>query len=139
MEPYFGDLGADERFAQPEQQRMAPSIPPIDRDRVISLVTADVVATLGAEHAALVPQNAAVQLEFAEDGEEFARRLAEVVQQDVHDEFIDTTWPACPRHGRHPLWYRDGAWWCEKDGVALARLGDLVSLRDTRGTDGSPA
>ena len=56
-------------------------------------------------------------------------RLVEDVQQDFHDLFVDVTWPACPRHPNHPLWYRDGAWWCETDGVAVARLGELAALK----------
>jgi hypothetical protein len=48
------------------------------------------------------------------------------VQQYFHDTFVDTTWPACPRHPRHPLWYRAGSWWCVQDGVAVASLGELT-------------
>lgn len=54
-----------------------------------------------------------------------AQRAVDDVQQVVHDEFIDTTWPACPRHPNHPLWFREGWWWCEMDGVAIAKLGEL--------------
>ena len=45
--------------------------------------------------------------------------------------FWDTTWPACPRHPNHPLWYDQGreAWCCQQDDAALALLGELVSLR----------
>lgn len=41
-------------------------------------------------------------------------------------EFVDTVWPKCPRH-RHPLWFRDGSWWCERDDLCVARLGELES------------
>jgi hypothetical protein len=47
-----------------------------------------------------------------------------VTQQDIHDGFIDTAWPKCPRHP-HPLWFRDGSWWCERDQLCVARLGEL--------------
>jgi hypothetical protein len=53
-------------------------------------------------------------------------KLVNDVQQYFHDTFVDTTWPACPRHPRHPLWYRAGSWWCVEDGVAIAPLGDLA-------------
>lgn len=53
--------------------------------------------------------------------------MAESVQQDVHDEFVDTTWPRCPRHARHPLWCRDGVWRCEQDDVAVALLGEFAA------------
>jgi hypothetical protein len=33
--------------------------------------------------------------------------------------------PACPRHLAHPVWYQDGAWWCERDTVPFAALGEL--------------
>jgi hypothetical protein len=36
-------------------------------------------------------------------------------------------WPACPRHSNHPLWYRDGAWWCDQDDMQVAPLGKLVA------------
>jgi hypothetical protein len=53
------------------------------------------------------------------------QRAVDDVQQFLHDTFVDTTWPACPRHLNHPLWFRDGSWWCEADGVAIAKLGEL--------------
>lgn len=34
----------------------------------------------------------------------------------------------CPRHPNHPLWFRDGAWYCERDREALAELGGLVGI-----------
>ena len=49
------------------------------------------------------------------------------VQQRFHDEFIDVTWPRCPRHPNHPLWLQDGAWWCTKDNVRIPSLGELAS------------
>ena len=61
------------------------------------------------------------ELDIEDDGE----KVVEDVQQYLHDNFVDTTWPTCPRHGRHPLWYGDGAWWCDQDGVAVTRLGEL--------------
>lgn len=60
-----------------------------------------------------------------ESAADHVRRAVDNVQQVVHDEFIDTTWPACPRHVNHPLWFHDGWWTCELDGVAIARLGNL--------------
>jgi hypothetical protein len=56
--------------------------------------------------------------------------VVEQFQQLVHDEFWDTTWPACPRHRNHPLWYSETqhAWCCPRDGAALAPLGGLAGL-----------
>ena len=92
----------------------------------------DLRATLGpAAPEAELERLAADMREFAASPAEYVGRVVEEAQQAVHDLFIDTAWPACPRHGRHPLWYRDGAWWCGRDGVAIARLGELGS-RATR-------
>ena len=55
----------------------------------------------------------------------FAEELVGEVQQDLMDLFIDTTWPRCPRHYRHPLWFHDGGWFCDQDQVKVASLGDL--------------
>jgi len=46
------------------------------------------------------------------------------VQQTVHHT-VNSTWPACPLHSKHPLWYEGGAWWCTQDHVRIAALGDL--------------
>jgi hypothetical protein len=95
--------------------------------RAVPLLEMDVVATLGEGYRQTVRDAAA----FITDNElpRHSESLVERVQQEFHDTFIDTTWPACPRHGRHPLWYHDdGWWWCEQDGVALCKLGDLSTL-----------
>lgn len=63
-----------------------------------------------------------------DDIESLTQQLVDDVQQGLMDGFVDTSWPACPRHPNHPLWLRDGAWHCERDGVALAPLGELASI-----------
>ena len=91
--------------------------------RAVPLLEADVVRTVGVGYRFLVADAAA---NLAAYGAGDAEKLVEEVQQEFHDTFVDTTWPACPRHGRHPLWYHaDGWWWCEQDGVAVYRLGAL--------------
>jgi hypothetical protein len=61
----------------------------------------------------------------------FAVKLAEDVQQQLHDTFVDTTWPTCPLHPRHPLWLDDersrAVWRCTKSGVDIAPLGSLAA------------
>jgi hypothetical protein len=47
------------------------------------------------------------------------------VQQCVHDTFVDTSWPACPEHSNHPLWYVEGWWSCKRSGARVAPLGGL--------------
>src|SRR6266516_693806 len=57
--------------------------------------------------------------------EDIAAYCIEEVQEDFQDTFVDTTWPACPRHPNHPLNYAEGAWCCPRDGTPAARLGEL--------------
>lgn len=94
-----------------------------EAERILPLLERDIVATVGQRFRRLVQEAAANVRTFdrVDDGE----KVIEDVQQYFHDTFVDTTWPACPRHIRHPLWYRDGAWWCEQDGIAIAPIGEL--------------
>src|SRR5438034_5088833 len=65
---------------------------------------------------------------FIDVPERFVEKVVEDVQQRLHDDWVDTVWPRCPRHGTHPLWFHDGAWFCDKDRVPVAQLGALVAL-----------
>jgi hypothetical protein len=100
---------------------------PPDLAKVLPLLRRDVAATLGPAHDQLIEDIAADVRELHVTGE--AEKVVNDVQQFFHDTKVDTTWPACPRHGKHPLWYRDGSWWCVEDGVAIARLGELAKKR----------
>jgi len=114
----------------------------IDPDRVIRLVLQDSIPTLGERARAEVLRLAANYEELARewmaDGESpadaqrsFDRAVVDGLQQTAHDLFWDTTWPACPLHPRHPLWYNadEQVWSCRETGAAIARLGDLARLR----------
>jgi hypothetical protein len=61
----------------------------------------------------------------------YAIKLAEDVQQRLHDSFVQTTWPACPLHPQHPLWLDDdhnrAVWRCAQAGIDIAPLGSLTS------------
>jgi hypothetical protein len=92
-------------------------------DQVVRLLTRDVVATLGDAHAGVVEDLAANVLQL--DRDDRAEKCVEDVQQYFQDTFVDTTWPACPRHPNHPLDYSGGAWRCPRDGAPVARLGEL--------------
>lgn len=63
------------------------------------------------------------------DAGSFAVKVAGDVQQQLHDTLIDTTWPTCPLHPRHPLWLDDQrdrpVWRCTTAGVDVASLGAL--------------
>ena len=56
-------------------------------------------------------------------------RATEQVQQYLHDEQIDTTWPTCPFHRNHPLWPHevddDVVWRCERTGRIVCAVGEI--------------
>jgi hypothetical protein len=96
-----------------------------DQQRVFQLLTQDLAATTGSGHEAIVQRHATYCREYVHEADAYMQKVVDDVQQQLHDEFIDTTWPRCPRHHRHPLWYREGSWWCEHDNIAIAPLGAL--------------
>jgi hypothetical protein len=99
-------------------------------ERVRDLLTHDIGATIGvqtrdatiASRIRGFSENAAGMADGVDD---YTRRFVDDVQQYLHDTFVDTTWPKCPRHPHHPLWFRDGWWWCERETAAIAKLGEL--------------
>jgi hypothetical protein len=97
---------------------------PPDLADVIPLLERDVSRTVGEPYRQIVASVAEDVRELAVADE--AEKVVADVQQYFHDTRVDPLWPRCPRHARHPLWYRGGAWWCVQDGVAVARLGELA-------------
>ena len=94
-------------------------------DRVARLLEHDLIETIGRGHEAAV-QVAVTRIRlFANDPPDFEQRVVDDVQQFLHDTFVDTSWPACPEHPNHPLWYSDGWWSCERSGRRAAPLGRL--------------
>ena len=91
----------------------------------VPLLERDVVRTVGARYRSIVHDTAVnvATLGIATRVE----KLVNDVQQYLNDALIDASWPACPRHPAHTLTYRDGAWWCDRDAVPVAALGDLVT------------
>jgi hypothetical protein len=111
----------------------------------VEQIAHDLTATLGWDHARaqagacdaldnrmqfLLDDLAGEQLDPAtqEVLEDLVVEAVEDLQQRLHDTFVDTTWPACPRHRRHPLWLgeddRGGtAWCCPRDDAAIAPAG----------------
>ena len=98
----------------------------VDQARVVQLLVNDLHATVGAGHDYLALKNAVRQRQFVDDATSYVERVVEETQQNIHDEFVDTVWPRCPRHA-HPLWFRDGSWWCERDDLRVAPLGELAT------------
>ena|SRR6266571_7944369 len=85
----------------------------------------DLRATGRGDYIELVEVHAANVATFVTEPSRFVEKVVEDVQQHLQDEFIDTTWPACPRHPNHPLNYTEGAWRCPSDGTQVAPLGEL--------------
>jgi hypothetical protein len=91
----------------------------------VPLLERDVVRTAGARYRGIVRDTAA-NVETLGIATRVEKLVADV-QQYLNDTLTDTSWPACPRHPAHALTYRDGAWWCDRDTVPIAALGDLQS------------
>jgi hypothetical protein len=89
----------------------------------IPLLEQDVVRTVGVRHRAIVRDTAANVETLGIPTR--IEKLVSDVQQYLNDALVDTSWPPCPRHPAHALTYRDGAWWCDRDAVPVAALGDL--------------
>ena len=113
----------------------------LDTDRVVRLLLRDALPTLGERARAEVLRLAVNYEELAREWMRGGRSLAEAqrsfdmyvvegLQEAAHDLFWDTTWPACPRHPQHPLWYAEDrdAWCCRQDGSTAAPLGGLAGL-----------
>jgi hypothetical protein len=96
----------------------------VDQEQIVRLLVHDLHATVGAGHEDLALSNAVRLRQFVEDVATYIQRVVDDTQQDMHDEFVDTVWPRCPRHA-HPLWFRNGTWSCERDELCVARLGEL--------------
>ena len=92
-----------------------------------------VCATVGHGHGSIVRDIAGYLPEFSEDlrADWYFQRVVEDTQQHFHDAYVDTDWPRCPLHGRHPLWLHDGGWWCEQAGKLIAPVGGLGEKTET--------
>lgn len=96
-----------------------------DEAEVVRRLTLDARATIGPGFETCIQRSASHARLFPRDRDSFIQYVVDDVQQYFHDTFVDTTWPSCPRHPNHPLWFRNGWWWCERDSEAIARLGEL--------------
>jgi hypothetical protein len=100
-------------------------------EQAVALIAHDLAATLGwrTRQASTFAKQTASAVAAWWDGESgiYATKVAEYVQQQLHDTFVDTTWPACPLHRRHPLWLEHDrvVWRCTQSGRVIAPLGSL--------------
>lgn len=100
-----------------------------DEARVVSLLRADVEATIGPGHDRAIIEAAARRRLYADAHTQYVGDVIDDVQQYFHDAFVDTTWPSCPFHPNHPLWFSDGHWRCERIERPVAKLGALPAHR----------
>jgi hypothetical protein len=111
-----------EEYSERKAEQMP--ITDVDQTRVVQLIVSDLHGTLGTGHDYLARKHAVRTRQFVDDVPSYVQRVVEDTQQNIHDEFVDTVWPRCPRHA-HPLWFRDGFWWCTQDDLRVAALGEL--------------
>ena len=104
----------------------APGPPSDEEARVVSLLRGDVEATIGPGYERAVIAVAARRRRHGAVPTQYVRDVVDDVQQYFHDERVDTTWPACPHHPNHPLWFSDGWWRCDRIDAPIARLGMLA-------------
>jgi hypothetical protein len=104
---------------------------------VVAALVRDVASTIGVRDETELAQYLSKQGQHALEMsvgyvwglDALTQRMADDLQQRIHDEFIDVSWPRCPRHPHHPLWLEDGSWRCTADNVAIAALG-MLGRRD---------
>jgi hypothetical protein len=94
-----------------------------DEADVTALLERDVASTLGDGHRELITISAKHARQFHAGRADYFCKVVEDVQQYFHDCRIDITWPACPNHPNHPMWFENGMW-CA-DGRPVAELGQL--------------
>ena len=97
-------------------------------ERIVELVLRDVETTLGPSARDEAAAYARLELKLGNVPADHPEALVDTLQTYIHDCFIDPTWPACPLHDTHPLWFgREDSWWCAMDDVKVAALGRLTA------------
>jgi len=104
-----------------------------DQARDIRLLRLDVATTIGPGYDEVVTDTALRISALVDTPEEHLQRLVDEVQQYFHDTFVDTSWPRCPEHPNHPLWFGGGWWRCERTHRSIAKLGELGQNRVNAG------
>jgi hypothetical protein len=113
--------------AECEEQRTQEQdgVSDTEAERLVALLCRDLENTVGRGHEHIVAE-AAVRIRwFSGERATFEQRLVDDVQQELHDSFVDTSWPRCPMHPHHPLWYSGQSWVCEQTGKSVAKLATL--------------
>lgn len=97
-------------------------------EQALTRLGADVAATTGDDLRGLVAR-VARETEAASSPTHpgFLTTVVGAVQLAI-EEASSRHWPVCPRHGGHPLDFRDHRWFCARDGAFLADLGGLAAI-----------
>ena len=112
-----------------EQRERTGGVSADEEVLVVSLLRMDVEATLGPGHKGTITAIAAQRRLYIDDPARYVGCVVDDVQQHFHDTFVDTTWPSCPHHPNHPLWFTDGSWRCEAIAEPVAPLGGLSKVK----------
>jgi hypothetical protein len=94
---------------------------------VMERLSCDLRNTGMASYLYLVGRESANARRLVNDPGRFEEKVVEDVQQDILDGVV--VWPPCPHHPNHPLWYHDGAWFCEQKNIRIATIGALQGQR----------
>ncbi len=109
------------------RREQASGVSPAEQARVVGLLVRDLASTVGPGHESVVEEAAARILLFTDGPDYFEHEVVDDVQQTLHDTFVDTSWPRCPEHPHHPLWYLNKSWTCQQSGRQIAALGGLAA------------
>jgi hypothetical protein len=91
---------------------------------VVERLSRDLRSSGWASYLHVVQNEADNARDFVDDPNDYVDRVVGGVQECILDAVI--TWPACPHHPQHPLWYHDGAWFCDQERLLVAPLGALA-------------
>lgn len=104
---------------------------PVTYQQVVELVLRDVETTLGPSARDEAAAFVRLERRLGHVRDDHPEAIVDTLQTYIHDCFIDPTWPSCPLHHTHPLWFgKEDSWWCVMDDVSIAPLGGLAAPRD---------
>jgi hypothetical protein len=98
---------------------------PRDVEKALRGLKRDVERTSGLSWAEVAPPSPSAGI--SSDPSEALTAPVTAAQRAVHAAG-ETQWPRCPHHFDHPLTYREGWWFCERDAAFIAAVGRLSSV-----------
>lgn len=98
---------------------------PRDVEKALRALKRDVERTSGFAWADVAPRPPSAGV--GSDPAETLTAQVMATQRSVHAAG-ETQWPRCPHHFDHPLTFRDGWWFCERDAAFIAVVGRVSSV-----------